>query len=219
MQKILNTLKEWSSIRPKKDRGPYASVMERTIAWAVDLTLLYYLLRDLFDRVALMVFNHHDIATIDEVKRNNFYQIMRDGEVAAQTGNWGQVIGSPAMNLYLTDLVAEFFLLGLLVVGAQCLFGNTPGKWLMGLKIVRRTSLKPIAKWRYPLRYLAYIPSVGFFMVGLVFCHFNRERRALHDMMVGTVVVQTRGEGWYWGKVKQGYGWARSKLRQPSNDN
>ncbi len=223
MQKVLDTLKSWSSFNSRKHvDSPYADVMERTVAWALDLVLLYYILRSLFDRLAMVVFRHDDPSTIDLVKRSNFNQLLRDGQTAIDSGQSGYLIGSPALHLYLTDLVAEFFLLGLIVIGAQCIYGNTPGKWLLGLKIARRTTHEPISRWRYLLRYLAYIPSVGFLMLGVVWAHFNSERRTVHDIIAGTVVLQTRREGWYWNKVKQGYRWVKNKLRPatpPANDN
>lgn len=223
MQKILDTLKSWSSVnRRPRVPSPYADVMERTVAWAIDLALLYYILRSVFDQLALIVFQHDDASTIDAVKRANFGQLLRDGSAAFESGQSGHLIGSPALHLYLTDLVAEFMLLGLIVIGAQWIYGNTPGKWLLGLKIVRRTTFDPVSRWRYVLRYLAYIPSVGIFMLGVVWCHFNRERRALHDIIAHTVVIQTRPQGWYWGKMKQGFAWLKNKIRPaapPANDN
>lgn len=220
MQKFLETLKRWGSITPRKRLpSPYADIMERTVAWTIDLLLLYYLLRRVFDQVAMMVFNHDNAATIDTVKRVNFNQLMTDLQTAFNSGESGYLIGSPAFHLYLTDLVAEFFLLGIIVIGAQCLYGHTPGKWLLGLKIVRRGTLEPIDRWRYAVRYLAYIPSVGFFMLGVVISHFNRERRALHDFIAGTAVIQTRPQGWYWGKIKQGFAWVKGKVRPPKADN
>lgn len=220
MQKFLENLKRWGSVTPrKKEPSPYADLMERTVAWTIDLALLYTFLRPLFDLLAMQVYRHDTLATIDDVKRVNFGQVWTDGNTAATTGEWGHLIGSPAFHLYLTDLTTSFLLLGILIVGAQWLYGNTPGKWLLGLKIVRRTSLAPIARWRYLLRYLAYIPSVGILMLGVVWSHFNRERRTLHDIIAGTVVIQTRPAGWYWGKVKQGFRWVKHKLNPPANDN
>lgn len=214
MQKILDTLTRWSHFSPpKREPNPYADVMERTMAWGIDLFILYYLLRSVFDRVAMIVFRHDDPSTLDALKQANFSQLLRDGTAALESGQMGYLTGSPALHLYLTDLVAEFFLLGIIVVMAQCLYGHTPGKWLLGLRVVRRKTLEPIRGWRFALRYLAYIPSVGLFMLGVVWAHFNRERRTLHDIIAGTVVIQTRPHGWYWSKVKQGFAWVKSKVR------
>ena len=222
MKKFMDGLLRMASVSPRRrEDSPYADVMERAVAWSMDLFLLYYLLRDLFDRLAMQVFGHNDIETIDAVKRANFATVIQDGSLALQAGHPLQVLSSPALHLYLTEIFAEFLLLGIIVVGAQAIFGNTPGKWVLGLKIARRKTFAPIARWRYVLRYLAYVPSVGFFMLGIVWCHFNKERRSLHDIIAGTVVLQTRPDGWYWNKIKQGYRWLRGKISAPktANDN
>lgn len=219
MQKFMDRLLDMARVVPRKrEPSPYAEVIERAVAWSIDLFLLYYLLRDLFDRLAMQVFDHYDLSTLDAVKQVNFNQLVADITAAVEAGHPLQALGSPALHLYLTELTAEFFLLGVIVVAVQCLFGNTPGKWLIGLKIVRRRSLEPIARWRYVLRYLAYIPSVGIFMLGVIWCHFNKERRGLHDIIAGTVVIQTRPDGWYWNKLKQGARWLRRKISPPNAD-
>lgn len=220
MKKFLDGVLRMASVSPRRrEETPYADVMERAIAWSFDLFLLYYLLRDLFDRLAMQVFQHNDIETIDAMKRANFANVINDGRAALQAGYPLQIFNSPALQLYLTELLAEFLLLGLIVVGVQCIFGNTPGKWVLGLKIVRRKTFAPIARWRYVLRYIAYVPSVGFAMFGVIWCHFNKERRSWHDMIAGTVVLQTRPNGWYWNKIKQGYRWLRDKINSPKADN
>lgn len=220
MQKFLETLKRWGSMNPRRrEPSPYADLMERTVAWTIDLALLYTFLSPLFDLLAMQVYQHGELASIDAVKRANFAQLWNAGNAAFTSGEWGYLIGSPALLLYLTDLISAFVLLGLLVIGAQWLYGNTPGKWLLGLKIVRRRTLAPIERWRYLLRYASYIPSVGLLMLGVVWSHFNRERRTLHDIIAGTVVIQTRPAGWYWGKLKQGFGWVKAKLHAPKADN
>lgn len=220
MQKFMDKLLDMASVVPRRRQpSPYAEVIERALAWAIDLFLLYSLLNDLFDRLAMQVFDHYDIATLDAVKRVNFNTMMDDVGAALQAGQPLQALASPATALYLTELLAEFMLLGVIVVGAQLVFGNTPGKWLLGLKIARRKTHAPIARWRYVLRYLAYVPSVGFAMLGVIWCHLNKESRGWHDIIAGTVVLQTRPDGWYWNKLKQGFRWLRSKLSPPKADN
>lgn len=220
MQKFMDKLLDMASVVPRKRvPNPYAEVIERAVAWAIDLFLLYYLLRDLFDRMAMQVFDHYDLATLDAVKQVNFNKMLADISSAIDAGHPLQALGSSALQLYLTELVAEFFLLGIIVVGFQCIVGNTPGKWLLGLKIVRRKTHADIGYWRYVLRYFAYIPSVGAAMLGVIWCHFNKERRAWHDMIAGTVVLQTRPDGWYWAKLKQGFFWLRAKFFPAKADN
>ena len=66
--------------------------------------------------------------------------------------------------------------------------GKTPGKALLGIRIVRRdgADLEPR---RALLRLAVYWVSVATAGVGFLFALVTRERRALHDLVAGTVVV------------------------------
>jgi len=105
-------------------------------------------------------------------------------------------------------------LMGLFIVACQMAYGTTPGKWLLGLKIVRHETLEPVAHWRYAVRFLAYIPAAAPLMLGIFWMLFNKKRRGWHDYMAGTVVIHTRPKGWYWQQVKRGYRWVRGALKQ-----
>jgi uncharacterized RDD family membrane protein YckC len=69
--------------------------------------------------------------------------------------------------------------------------GGTPGKLLLGLRIVRPDG----AAVSYPLalgRYAATIVT-GFTMgIGHVMAAMDEEKRALHDRLAGTRVIKTR---------------------------
>lgn len=204
MQKFIEALKRAGSITPRpKEPNPHADVLSRAVAWSIDLMLLYYLLRDIFDRIAMRIFQHNDIRTIEEVKRANFGALARDGIDAWNTMQPGVFLGSPYLHLYLTEVFTEFFVMGLVVVATQMLWGNTPGKFLIGIKIVKRKTFERVERWRYPLRFLAYLPSILPFMQGIIWAHFNKERRTVHDAIAGTVVIQTRDFDWYWSRIKK----------------
>jgi uncharacterized RDD family membrane protein YckC len=69
--------------------------------------------------------------------------------------------------------------------------GVTPGKFAMGIKIVRSNG-EPIGVGASILRYLGYVVSLiplglGFFMIG-----FSPQKRGLHDYIAQTVVVRVR---------------------------
>jgi uncharacterized RDD family membrane protein YckC len=68
--------------------------------------------------------------------------------------------------------------------------GRTAGKWATGLRVERRDG-KPLsfprALLRHTVGYLASLLTLG---VGFLLAAFNREGRALHDLIAGTVVVR-----------------------------
>jgi uncharacterized RDD family membrane protein YckC len=69
-------------------------------------------------------------------------------------------------------------------------FGATPGKILIGAKIVMEDG-SPIGYGRALLRYLAEWVSAFSLGAGYLFVAFRPDRRALHDLLAGTRVVFT----------------------------
>ncbi|EFK95795.1 protein containing RDD domain [sediment metagenome] len=71
--------------------------------------------------------------------------------------------------------------------------GATPGKKLLGIKIIRNNG----EKLSYPVafvRYVGYILSaftVFFFFIGYLWIIWDKKKQALHDKIAGTVVVRT----------------------------
>jgi len=70
---------------------------------------------------------------------------------------------------------------------------HTPGKKALGLHIVESKSFTKPPLWKLVVRFISYFLSmisiVGFF-IGL----FRKDKRALHDLISGTVVIQKEDE-------------------------
>jgi uncharacterized RDD family membrane protein YckC len=68
--------------------------------------------------------------------------------------------------------------------------GRTAGKWATGLRVERRDG-EPLSFARALLRHtVGYFVSLLTLGVGFLLAAFNREGRALHDLVAGTVVVR-----------------------------
>jgi uncharacterized RDD family membrane protein YckC len=68
--------------------------------------------------------------------------------------------------------------------------GATLGKKALGLRVVTPT-LQPLSLGRSIARYFAHYLSSLFF-IGFIIAAFNREKRALHDFIAGTIVIKER---------------------------
>ena len=67
--------------------------------------------------------------------------------------------------------------------------GQTPGKMLTGIKIIR-TDSSPIT-WQYVfLRYLGYIISTITLCIGFIWIAFDDRKQGLHDKIADTYVVK-----------------------------
>jgi len=107
--------------------------------------------------------------------------------------------------------------------------GQTPGKMLIGAKVVRRDGSTIGLGWSL-LRYLVYLvpffgPIVvlaalvsGWFvfmlpLITLVVTALTREKRGIHDFVAGTVVINTRGN------VTEPVSLRSAEFDQPDKDN
>ncbi len=70
------------------------------------------------------------------------------------------------------------------------LFGATPGKALLGLRVVDHRRRFPVGAGRALLRLAAYSVSAVTLGLGHLLVLLRRDRRALHDILAGTRVVR-----------------------------
>ena len=69
--------------------------------------------------------------------------------------------------------------------------GATPGKMVLGLRVVRPDG-GPVSLGRAVGRYFAKMLSAIIMLIGFIMAGFDREKRALHDMLVDTRVIKKR---------------------------
>jgi uncharacterized RDD family membrane protein YckC len=115
------------------------------------------------------------------------------------TGALGSALGSVGIAtdslargdvLFGVGLVAWFFAYWW---ASTAVAGRTPGMALVGLRIVTRSG-EPISGRRAFLRVLTLPLSFALFGLGLLGIVFDRERRALHDLVAGSTVVYDWGD-------------------------
>jgi len=70
----------------------------------------------------------------------------------------------------------------------HALRGQTPGKRLLGLRVIDAWGERP-SVLRALLRTIAYLPSALLFSLGFLWIGFDREKRGLHDWLAGTYVI------------------------------
>jgi uncharacterized RDD family membrane protein YckC len=93
------------------------------------------------------------------------------------------------LSLGLTLLVV-FLVPAVYEIGFEAKTGATLGKRAVGVRVVR-PDLQPAGIGRSIARHVAhYLSSV--FLVGYIMVAFNRQKRALHDYIAGTIVIKER---------------------------
>ena len=86
-------------------------------------------------------------------------------------------------------VVAEIVIEVAYFVGFWVWRGQTPGKMMVGIKIIR-TDSSPITLSYAFFRYLGYIVSVLTLFVGFIWIAFDSRKQGIHDKIADTYVVK-----------------------------
>lgn len=100
-----------------------------------------------------------------------------------------QFVQEGKLNRWMTENLVFSIGTGILVIVLWYFFSATPGKMLMGMKIVDAETGMPPNNGQNIIRYIGYFPSTLVFALGLFWVFFDKRRQGWHDKMAGTVVV------------------------------
>jgi uncharacterized RDD family membrane protein YckC len=158
-----------------------APLVRRALAFALDLFLVS--IPTLIICYATVLIFFPDWVVRDVVSFNQFM-------LAAESGNSHPFSppDPPPHAGIIVELIRDF-MLTLYFGGFQAAHGKTPAKALLRLRVVDQSGHKPgLAKAL--LRAVILIFSMNLFFLPFIYAFFNPQRRALHDFIAGTYVVE-----------------------------
>lgn len=91
------------------------------------------------------------------------------------------------------DLLINYILPAVLVIGLWIKYGATPGKMALSAKIVDATTGHAPTPTQLVIRYLGYFVSLIPFGLGIFWVGFDRRKQGWHDKMANTVVIRPKG--------------------------
>jgi uncharacterized RDD family membrane protein YckC len=105
---------------------------------------------------------------------------------------WQNLLGLDNLGRQLAAMVSP--IITLLIFSYFVFFwtflGYTPGKALMGLRIVRQDG-RPLSFWRAWLRFIGYSISAFFLFLGFFWILIDRDHEGWHDKIANTHVIYT----------------------------
>jgi uncharacterized RDD family membrane protein YckC len=160
----------------------YAGLNRRTMAATIDTFIAMFTIAPVMDWV-LGHFIHSRDVSLEEISK-----------AVTQTSAVTQIIELVKLHID-SGKMSEFLLqmLALLLASAICwkLWSATPGKILLGMKILDAETEKPMTNRQIIVRSLGYIPACCIFFLGIIWISFNKRGQGWHDKMAGTVVIIT----------------------------
>jgi uncharacterized RDD family membrane protein YckC len=163
----------------------YASLNKRVIAAAIDIFILLLILVPIMNPITEYVFAGRGA----DVLLNELS--MDVGDDAAVTGE--MVI----KKLSGEDFFQKYFLIQFIIMLIMCVYtlgfwvsyGVTPGKWIVGCKVVDAESLEKPSLLKAIIRLFGYIASAAPIGLGFVLIAFSDTKQGLHDRIAGTLVI------------------------------
>jgi len=92
------------------------------------------------------------------------------------------------------ELLFEVSVLLITIVFWRKWRGATPGKKFVHIKIVDAKTYEDIDNKQAVIRTVGYLASTFAFMIGFLMVAFRKDKRGLHDLLAGTIVIYENEE-------------------------
>ncbi len=158
-----------------KDEVRYAGFWTRFVASFLDTLFLAL-------PVAIVIYFLSDGNWFDfsQYKQNIAY---------AMNGNASKALASQPQTTLKWELLFQASVLLVSIVFWRRFKGATPGKKFVRIKIVDAKTLHDIDNTQAITRSIGYIASTLAFLIGFLMVAFRKDKRGLHDLLAGTVVI------------------------------
>ncbi len=190
--RFLNPMK-----RKPSPRDRFAGYNDRVFSSVIDAVFIFFLLGP-----PLMAL------------QDQFYDLQTLNAALAQDPPDGQALRGLLVAMGLSTLL-QLTLIGAVLVICEHKFHTTPGRWLLGLRLVdAKTETYPTLS-QLIRRYLGYFVSLPPLMLGYIWLNWDKQRQTWHDKIGGTVILDDRPNGWYFGQLKRLWRKLRGKPETP----
>ena len=149
----------------------YGGFWRRGLAFFIDITILYTLSTALF--VAWITITHTPVESYEFFILSNTIPEIFMGVILPYYG----------ISVLLNMTYFTYF---------HGTIGQTPGKRLLGLKVIDTTGKEMTLGIAF-LRWVGYIISKLFLFLGFIWIAFDRRKQGWHDKIAGTCVIRTKG--------------------------
>lgn len=165
--------------------SPYAGLHRRLLASLIDMSLLWMFLQQPINR---FIEGFHPKPFIDQLHiqwlskrasisaedRQELITYLHDSQIIPWLG---------------ASFVVQIIILALITISFWYVWGATPGKMLVRIRIIDASSGKKPGLLQSFIRFFSYTISMLPCMAGVFWVHFDKRRQGWHDKIARTLVV------------------------------
>ena len=187
----LNLPNFFNFLRPKtKEKSIYPDFPKRLLATLLDITIFYLIVSPLGYLLSLIIFAGPSPST-------QLHTLFKNFSKSGQTNLSSLMSSSEYINIvhkygYGSIVFEQALQLGLFAIAMIiCLkiYRSTPGKMIMGIKLVDYDSRLSPSMIQYIIRGVAAFFSILPLGIGYIPVLWSKEKRALHDIISSTVII------------------------------
>jgi len=175
--------------KKKKKDSQYPGFISRMFASVLDLMLATVLIIPICNILYGIIYNgmppSDELRFIIKSAYGNKVAVAESMEYQ----NFMQIKGYTAL---LLEQSIQMCALGLFIIFFWIKYQATPGKMLLHMKIVDRKTMQKPTLIQYIIRLFGYALSAIPFGLGIFYILVNKERRAWHRLLSGTIVISTK---------------------------
>jgi uncharacterized RDD family membrane protein YckC len=178
-------------LKAKKEDKIYPNFSKRMLSSVVDLMLLYLVLTPLWNLLSLVIYaGPSPVAKLRQMISASMAEASSKEILITDHPQYIDFINKNGYWPFIQEQGIQLILIGLTMLWFWIKYNSTPGKMILSLKIVDSTSLKKPSVYQLILRMLSCGISVVPLGIGFITTIFNKENRAWHDFLSGTVVIK-----------------------------
>ena len=186
--------------KPEPIDGFYAApINTRMMAWALDLMVLIYFVMEISSFIFSIYFpDGYVYSKVMKQALGEHPELAKGGNMAIMQYIYHKYPAEfrASIEQIVFSYMTQMSLIGLYVIIMHKRFGKTVGKFLVGIKVVDKTTKDTITYGQAIIRYLGLIIAALPLGLGVFWGAFNQKKRCWHDYFSDTIVV-VDPNSWY----------------------
>lgn len=170
----------------KKDENGvcYVTGLRRYMSILLDLIIIVLFLQLFSQTLNYLFVNSEDSKILGQAAAKYQMQVQLSEEE--------KMIGSKVVKLMILNQIFQFILLFGYITYMWVRFAGTPGKLLLGLRVVNAQTFEKITLSQASKRFFSFILSIVPLFLGFIWANFDKRCQTWHDKISGTVVVTSK---------------------------
>ncbi|QOD38848.1 RDD family protein [Candidatus Wolbachia massiliensis] len=151
----------------------------------------------LLDFIIIILFLQFCGQALNQLFKNSedgkiFGQIAAKYEMQVPLSTEEKITQSRLIKLWILNQIVQFIMLFSYVAYMWVKFAATPGKLLLGLRVVDAQTFGKMTLKQATKRFFSFVLSVAPLFLGFIWSNFNNRCQTWHDKIAGTVVVTNK---------------------------